>query len=52
MNRKSALRVTVVEGMAMVPKLLHISSTSGTTILLPFFPYASFLMPTMWKFSW
>ena len=54
MNRKSDLRVRVMvmEGMAMVPNILHLYSTSGTTILLIFSPYASLLMPTMWNFSW
>ena len=41
-----------MEGMAMVPKLLHIYSNAGTAILPPFYPYASLLMPTMWNSSW
>ena len=52
MNRKLYLRMMVMEGMAMVPKLLHIYSNAGTAILPPFYPYASLLMPTMWNFSW
>ena len=52
MNRKSALKVMVMGGMEMVPKILYLYSTAGTTILSPFSPYASFLVPTMWHFSW
>ena len=52
MKIKSALRVMVMEGMAMVPKIFHISSTADTTILLSFSPYASLLMCTTWDFSW
>ena len=33
-----------MEGVAMVPKLLHIYSTAGTKILLSFYPYASLRM--------
>ena len=32
------LVVVVMVGIEMVPKLLHLSSTAGTTIMLPFFP--------------
>ena len=46
MNRKSALRVVVMEGMAMVPELLHLSFTAGATTLSPLSPYDSLLMPT------
>ena len=42
----------VIEGMAMLPKFLHLSSTAGTTTLPPLSLYASFLIPTMWYFSW
>ena len=52
MNRKSDLRVMVMEGMEMVTKFLHLSSTSGTTTLSPFSPYVSLLMPITWNFSW
>ena len=52
MNRKSAFRVMVMEGMAMVPSIYHLSSTAGTEIMLPFSPYESLLMSTMWNFSW
>ena len=52
MNKKSALRVIVMEGMTLVPKLLHISFTDGNTIMSPFSPYASLLMPTMWHSRW
>ena len=48
MNRKSALKVIAMEGMVMIPKLLHISSTAGTKILSLFSPYSSLLIPTMW----
>ena len=41
MNRKSALRVMVMEGMAMVPNLLRISSTSSNIFLSSCSPYAS-----------
>ena len=41
-----------MEGVAMVTKIFHPSSTAGTTLLLPFSTYASFLMPTMWNLSW
>ena len=51
MNRKSYLRVMVMEGMEMVPNILYLYSTSGTTILSPFSPYASLLIPTMWHLS-
>ena len=51
MNRNQVLRVVVMEEIAMVPKLLNISSTSGTKILSLFSPYASLLMPTMWNFN-
>ena len=47
MNIKLALRVMVMEGMEIVPKHLQLSSTSGTTILSPFSPYASLLVPTV-----
>ena len=52
MNRKSALRVMVIEGIAMVPKFLHLYYTAGTTILSPFYYNASLLIPTMWSFIW
>ena len=52
MNRKSALRVMVMEGIVMVSNVLRIYSTAGTTILSPFSPYSSLLMPTMWTFGW
>ena len=52
MNRKLALRVMVIEGVEMVPKLLRLSSTVDTSIMLTFSHYASFLVPTMWHFSW
>ena len=52
MNRKPDLRVMVMEGVAMVPKFLHLYSTSGNTTLLPFSSYASLIMPTMWILSW
>ena len=42
----------MIEGMVIVPKILHISSTAGTTTLSSFSPYASLLMPTMWNLSW
>ena len=51
MNIKSDLKSTLMEGAAMVPKLLHLSSTAGTKILLPFSTYTSFLMPIMWHFN-
>ena len=41
----------VMEGMALVPNILNIPSTASTTILLPFSPYASLLMPTMCNLS-
>ena len=41
-----------MEGVGMVPNILHLSSTYGTKILSPFSLYASLLMPTMWNFSW
>ena len=31
---------------------LHLSSTSGATTMFQMYPYSSFLMPTMWNFSW
>ena len=40
-----------MDGMAMVPKVLRISSTDGTTIPLPFYPYASLLIPTNVEFQ-
>ena len=52
MNIKPALRMMVMEGLEMVPKFLHLSSTDGTTIMLPFSPYTFLLMPNMWHFSW
>ena len=52
MNSKPYLRVTVMEGMEMVPKVLHIYSTDGTTAMLSFSTHASLIMPTMWNFSW
>ena len=52
LNIKSALRVIMMEGMAMVPKNLHLSSSTGATTLLPLSPYAFLLMPNMWHFSW
>ena len=42
----------VMEGMAEVPKFLHLSSTAGTTIVSPFSSYTSLLMTNMWYFSW
>ena len=51
MNRKSALRVMVMEGITMVPNIFRISSTDGTPILSPFSPYASLLVTNMWYFS-
>ena len=51
LNIKSALRVMVMEGISMGTNLLHLSSTAGTTILSPFYPYASLIMPNMWHFS-
>ena len=41
-----------MEGMSMMAKILYLYSTSGTKIMLQYSPYASFLMPTMWNFSW
>ena len=41
MIRKSALKVMVTEGMSMVPNILHLSSTAGTTIMSTFSSYAS-----------
>ena len=41
----------VTEGMETVANCSHLSSTDGATILLEFSPYASLLMPIMWKFS-
>ena len=38
MNRKPALRMMVMEGMEMMPMVLHISSTDGTKTLSPFLP--------------
>ena len=52
MNIKSYLRVMVMERVIMVPNLLRISSTAGTTIMSPFYPYTSLLIPNMWNFSW
>ena len=52
MNRKSALRVMVMEWMATGPNILHVSSTTGTEIMSPFYPYASLPMSTMWNLSW
>ena len=52
MNRKSDLRVMVMEGMEMGPNILLLYSTAGTKIMLTFSPYVSLLMPTMWNFSW
>ena len=52
MNGKSDLRVMVMEVVAIVPKFLHIYSNTDTRILLPFSPYASLLMTTIWNFSW
>ena len=46
MNSKPDLRVVVMEGMAMVPKILHTSFTDGATSMYPLFPYAYLLMPT------
>ena len=42
-ENKPSLRVMLMEGMAMVPKFLHISSTSGTKILLLFIPLPPWL---------
>ena len=49
MNIKSALRVMlmVMEGMEIVPNILHHSSTSGATALSPLSPYDSLIMPNM-----
>ena len=52
MNSQSVLRVLVMEGVEMMSKFLHLSSTAGTTTLSPFSSYASLLVPTMWNFSW
>ena len=52
MNNKSYLRVMVMEGVEMVPKLLNISSSSSATTLSQFSPYASLIIPTTWHFSW
>ena len=52
MNIRSDLRVMLMEGVEMLPNFLHISPTAVNTTLLPFSPYASLLMPTMWNFSW
>ena len=56
MNIKSALRVMVMvmvmEGMEMVPNILHISSTYGSTYMSPLSPYGSLIMPSMWHFGW
>ena len=52
LKRKSYLMVIVMEGVSMVPKFLHLYYTSVTTTLLPFSPYDSLFMPTMWNFSW
>ena len=51
MYRKPALRVMVMEGLAMVPKFLHQYYTADTTTLSPFSTYSALLMPTMWQFS-
>ena len=48
MNVKPYLRVMVKEGMAMITKFLHLYSIDATTILSPFSPYDSLLMPSMW----
>ena len=37
-----------MEGMSMVPRFLHISSTAGTKNLSPFSPYEFLLMTNMW----
>ena len=34
----SEQKIMVTEGMAMVPKVLHLSSTAGTEIISPFLP--------------
>ena len=52
MNRKSALGVMVMEGMAMAPKCLCLSYTAVNITLLPVSPYASLLIPTLYNFSW
>ena len=52
MNRKSSLGVMIMEGVSMVTKILHLSSTAGNTAMSPFNPYAYLIMPTMWNFSW
>ena len=41
-----------MEGMTIVPIFLHLYSNAGTTTLSQFYTYASFLVPTMWNFSW
>ena len=46
MNSKPALRVVVMEEVAMVLKYSHISFTAGATTLSLFYPYASLIMPT------
>ena len=52
MNRKSDLRVMVMEGMEIMPKFFHIYSTYGATMLSPLSTYYSLLVPTMWHFGW
>ena len=54
MNRKQSLRavVMVMEGMEIVPIILHLYSNSGDTDLSPLSPYDSLIMPNMWHFSW
>ena len=47
MNRKSAVRVMMVEGMATVPKFLYLYYSADAKTALPFNPYSSLLMPIM-----
>ena len=42
----------MTEGVTSVPNFLHISSTSGTTTLSPFYTYSSLLMLNICHFSW
>ena len=51
-EQKIIYKIIVIEGMAILPKMLHISSTSGDTTLSPLSLYASLLMPSMCHFSW
>ena len=51
LNIKPDKKVMVMEGMEMMPKCLHLSSTSGSIPLLLLSSYASLLMTTMWNLS-